>query len=74
MTQLQHMRKEYIFFKFSKPENLSHIIRTLKKKPITTGTIINTKSSHPLQQKSSSIPVPVLLSTQSTIKVKLMKK
>ena len=70
------MRKEYtcicIFFYLVNQKSLSHIIRT--KKTIAIGTIINIKSRHPLQQKNSSIPVPVLLSTQSTIKVKLMKK
>ena len=49
MTQLQYKRKEYIFFLFSKPEKLKSYHKNTKKKPIATGTIINTKSSHPLQ-------------------------
>ena len=40
MTQL-HNRRKYFFFRFSKSENLSHIIRTLKN-PIAIGIIINT--------------------------------
>ena len=55
-------------------KRLSHIIRALKKKPIANGTIINTQSSHSLQQQNGSIPVPFTLSTESTIKVELRKK